>query len=1577
MKLQDLRKSHGIGRNAQKLGPKEKPADGCTIGDAVRGWIDAVTVEGIARDALKDAVDRATAPLAAEPPPGETRFEWGYRMVVAGLSLAALPGDLAGAGLAMATRGVGAAIELPAATLLCPHVGSPHVHAHPPAMPAPLPSVGVLMFGGCASVWINGVPAARAGDLGVAFTCGTFAPPFQIVTGSSKVFVSGNRAARQWDLTKHCQPGVAASVDTAALKLDTLKIVLGVAGAISARGDAAASSRAAEAHGAAARASESPEEAAEQSALAASASAASAGHALNASIRGMQAGVDAAAAAAAIVMGKDPGTPPCYGLMAVGHPNVLIGGFPVPPLLAALGGLFKLLGGLVAKIRGAALVSRLHAWIEGKSPRGARARTLLHKAVCFVTGHPVDVIAGRLLTDAVDFELPGPIPLRFERNYDSAWSGRASPVGFGWSHSLDQAVWVEPGQVVIRAEDGRELEIALPRDGAREEVFDPLHRVTVRRLAEGRWSVRMADGLERVFAPVPGGEVARLVEIREPAGSSIRLEYDGRGRLEWALDSGGRRVRFVHDDGGRLVQVLLPHPEHEGLTGHVRYEYDEAGDLVRVVDALGHAAGFAYENHRMVRETLRGGLSFYFEYDGWGPEARCVHTWGDGGIYDHRLVYDAARATTVVTNSCGETAVYRAGDRGVVREVVDPRGGVSRYEHDAWLRRTAEIDPLGQVTRLAYDARGNCTRIVGPDGVAIAVTYNAEDLPVAAVDAVGGRWCWAYDEAQRLIAYTDPLGQTTRYHYHGRLPAGIVDPAGRELRLEHDSAGNLVAVALPGGGRCARRYDRRGRVREVVEVGGDVVRVEYDLLDRVVAVHAADGATREHAYDAAGDLVRVRAGGREVTMTYTGLRRLASRSEGGTTVGFAYDTEGRLRAVTHELGAVYRFELDAAGDLKAEYGFDGLRRLYTRDAAGRIVEAHRPGGLRTRYDYDAAGEIVAVSHSDGSGDRFVYRADGELIEARHVEPGAEEVVVTIERDLLGRVVRERQGGHWVASRYGRDGLRAEVWSSLGGRQAIARDPAGDVRRIEADGWSAEFMRDARGLEVERRLPGGVRSVWQRDALGRPVVHRVERAARPRLDGSVAPGLPSRVLRGVGLAWDVDSQLRRIEDAGRGAIELGHDARGFLVSSIRAGGQELLRLPDALGNLFRRADRGDRRYGPAGQLLAADGVAYAYDGEGNLVRKTLADGAVWTYQWSASGTLVAVVRPDGEVVRFAYDALGRRVLKRFRGRTTRWLWDGDVPLHEWTCGGEETEPEPAPAPEEGGAGAEERARRAANPTNGPPCEVLTWLFEPDSFAPLARLSSRERRWASVVCDHLGTPVALVDADGEVVWSAELDVFGQVERFTGERGRCPFRFPGQYEDEETGLHYNRFRYYDPAAGQYVAQDPLGLLAGTRMYGYVRDPSRSTDVLGLAEDCVTFYHKADSWRSARAILRGIELDRGGPNLDFNPRGRRGFYVTASLRQAKQWKRGSSAIVVFKVPRSELAQLKGKVFRGASREWEQFVRAARAGRLRHDYDFVEGPLLLNPRQTHRPAWSRGHQVAIFSDEAVKLFDGCRAWIL
>ena len=102
-----------------------------------------------------------------------------------------------------------------------------------------------------------------------------------------------------------------------------------------------------------------------------------------------------------------------------------------------------------------------------------------------------------------------------------------------------------------------------------------------------------------------------------------------------------------------------------------------------------------------------------------------------------------------------------------------------------------------------------------------------------------------------------------------------------------------------------------------------------------------------------------------------------------------------------------------------------------------------------------------------------------------------------------------------------------------------------------------------------------------------------------------------------------------------------------------------------------------------------------------------------------------------------------------------------------------------------------------------------------------------------CDHLGTPLALTDESNQIVWAARLDPWGNVqEEFNPQHISQPFRLPGQHHDKDTGLYYNRHRYYDPSIGSYVNQDPIGLRGSRNQYSYPLSPYRKIDPLGLFE-------------------------------------------------------------------------------------------------------------------------------------------------
>jgi len=188
-------------------------------------------------------------------------------------------------------------------------------------------------------------------------------------------------------------------------------------------------------------------------------------------------------------------------------------------------------------------------------------------------------------------------------------------------------------------------------------------------------------------------------------------------------------------------------------------------------------------------------------------------------------------------------------------------------------------------------------------------------------------------------------------------------------------------------------------------------------------------------------------------------------------------------------------------------------------------------------------------------------------------------------------------------------------------------------------------------------------------------------------------------------------------------------------------------------------------------------------------------------------LETVHRPDGQLVSFAYDPVGRRVSKEFDGKITRYVWDGNRILHEWQTVSEDADT----------------------------IKPFTWLYSGNTFTPIAKLT-HEKAY-SVITDHLGTPTMMVNnKGGQAVWKCKLNIYGQKRLADGgntEEENCNFRYPGQYEDVETGLYYNRFRYYDPDMGGYTQRDPIGLSGGNpTVYGYVWSTLLEVDPWGLAQ-------------------------------------------------------------------------------------------------------------------------------------------------
>jgi uncharacterized Zn-binding protein involved in type VI secretion len=296
------------------------------------------------------AAPAAAAPAAPPAPTPPARPGDPLKTLSTGIStvagLPSKPVEMLNEGFAVLTAPLAAVLpSFPAATLGCLALGLPHAHpAHPPSgpppvPPTPIPPMGPILFGCCVSVLIGGMPAARAGDLGLSATCCGLPPVFEVFTGSSKVFIGGSRAARMLDMTFHCKPTPPAG----AAKRGMIAAMQKAAGAAT-----AAAGKAAKVAGALNIAGDAANAVA----------AAAAGDAAAAAAQGMAAGVaaaqmaaDAIAMAMGAAMGKDPTVPPgTLGAITNGVPTVLIGGFPMPSWTEVAKGLGKLAKGIRRKV---------------------------------------------------------------------------------------------------------------------------------------------------------------------------------------------------------------------------------------------------------------------------------------------------------------------------------------------------------------------------------------------------------------------------------------------------------------------------------------------------------------------------------------------------------------------------------------------------------------------------------------------------------------------------------------------------------------------------------------------------------------------------------------------------------------------------------------------------------------------------------------------------------------------------------------------------------------------------------------------------------------------------------------------------------------------------------------------------------------------------------------------------------------------------------------------------------------------------------------------------------------------------
>ncbi|HQU84124.1 MAG TPA: DUF6531 domain-containing protein, partial [Pyrinomonadaceae bacterium] len=673
-----------------------------------------------------------------------------------------------------------------------------HSHPHPPTFGVPIPSTGPVLASGCMSVLINGLPSARNGDLGLAVWCGGYFPIFEIITGSSHVFMGGARAARQvMDVTLHCLPDPLGG-KWGIGKLDIAMAIFGVG--MSALNTAAA------VEGAIVAEEVASDSQGTADAEAAAAAAAAAG--VGAGVAAAQLAADAAATAMGLLMGKDPGVGFPFGMITMGSPNVLVGGFPMPGWMTILKGLGKLLKPVIRRI-------------QMKLPPGK-----LRNALCPVTGHPVEVVTGRMFTQKTDFEVDWRIPVSFDRIYDTSSVDYESTLGWGWTHPYDQHLWESKRYncLILRNEENRQVRFDKLKIG--ERYFQPLERVWLKRTDESEYEIfDCKDGLFYKFGKTVEEDFTsektalRLKEIFDRNGNRLQLKHEGNLLTEI---SGGTSdfLRFhYHDSAGRTRLFEIKHHLRNGQSiSLMKFGYNGDSELISAANRTYVPYTYNYEDHLMTRETNRNGLSFYFEYEGEGQNARCVHTWGDGEIYERWITYLPKAKMTKVKDGLGNETIYHYNELDFVTKIFNAEGGIYQFEYGESGELLKETDEVGNVTEFQYDEQFNCVSQTEPNGAVLQAQFDEYCQPLAVTDEESAQWLHEYDEKGNMTAVVSPLNSRREYFYNNFGDVTLYrDALGNETSFEWNEAGQIVSVINPVGGRTRYSYNERGFLSETVE----------------------------------------------------------------------------------------------------------------------------------------------------------------------------------------------------------------------------------------------------------------------------------------------------------------------------------------------------------------------------------------------------------------------------------------------------------------------------------------------------------------------------------------------------------------------------------------------------------------------------------------------------------------------------------------------------------------------------------------------------------------------------------------
>ncbi|MFJ4065893.1 RHS repeat-associated core domain-containing protein [Pseudomonas sp. NPDC089996] len=1053
---------------------------------------------------------------------------------------------------------------------------------------------------------------------------------------------------------------------------------------------------------------------------------------------------------------------------------------------------------------------------------------VVERALGGLLGNPVDLVSGRkLLPDEADFSLPGLMPLNWTRFYASDLDV-GSMLGRGWMLPWEQSLRRNGRFIYLRDNQGRSVPFVDVAPGQR--LFNSNEQVYLVRSQGGHYLLQTLDNVFFYFGEVDNNNhEVPLQRLENAHGHFLHFTRDQDGLLTDISASGGIRVHLHYEHPlGRLTEVrrIVAQASAETL---VQYRYDEAGQLREVINRNGDTVReFAYADGLMSRHANALGLICEYRWATVEGQPRVVeHTTSDGEHY--HLRYDIAVRTSWATDVLGRELEIR---------------------YNADNRVIASRDFGGERYGLELDSAGNLTGIDLPDGNQLAFKYDEFCRLIEETDPLGRQisykhhlatplvtetrfpdgsiWQSRYDAKGNLITEIDPLGHKTQYLIsEDGLPHTIIDDNFKSRYLWWNAYAQVEHFQDCSGKSTYYRYDERQHLVAVTDALNQTTSLERKPDGEVLRISHPDGSSETFTYNAMGQVLSHTDGKGQTTRLLRTLRGLPSGRQDakGQWVRYEYDKALRLTALVNENNAAYRFSYDTSDRLSEEMRVDNLTRRFSYDVGGHLTRLDEIGygekGERperhTLFERDAIGRLIAKVNSDAQ-QQFTYdEADRLLSIERKPSDSGKRNGVTAEKleyayDLLGRLTEEITPGGTLEYEYDRRGNLTTLTLPDGRKLNHLYYGSGHLHQLNLDGQVISDMeRDDLHREVYR-TQGKLTSCFGYDAMGRKAWQFASTLPADKLSQVHNTGINTSLLVEHAYnpihrryQYDPAGELVRTLDKLRGEIKYEYEANGQLRSRDTGlrGGSEKFRYDPAANrldfNVSQFAKVKDNRIKQWGNH------EYRYDPWGNLIEKSSGYNELQFFTYDCENRLVRAERyVEGRLEgtgQYRYDSLGRRVAKEAQvngvGEQKQFLWQGLRMLREETPG-----------------------------------QSIMYLYEPGSYAPLARIDQAEGEEQKLYyfhTDQIGTPLELTDSDGTIVWQATYRSWGAIEHTAVAQVEQNLRFQGQYFDDETGLHYNTFRYYESQVGRFVTQDPIGLEGGANIYSYTANPFQEIDPLG----------------------------------------------------------------------------------------------------------------------------------------------------